>query len=77
MKKLKTVLLNHKKKLFYASIIVLIITNINFIDEVVLGGQGLFSSPEELVGWILGWLFGSLGLLFLKENNYFKTTPKP
>ena len=71
MKKLLLLLQNHKKKVFYGSIILLLITTINFISEVVLGGQALLSSPEELFGWILGFLLGITGLFFLKENNYF------
>jgi len=69
-------LLNHKKKVFYASIIILLITIVNFTDEVILGGQGLFLSPEELFGWIVGFFLGIGGLVFLKKNNYFKK-PKP
>tara|TARA_Y100000746_G_C15276075_1_gene355610 strand:- start:33 stop:671 length:639 start_codon:yes stop_codon:yes gene_type:complete len=67
--KLHILLLDHKRKVFLSSIIILTITIINFADEVILGGQGLFSSPEELFGWIIGFYLGIGGLVFIKKTK--------
>ena len=74
MKKLYILLLSHKRKVFLSSIIILTITIINFADEVIIGGQGLYSSPEELFGWIIGFCLGIGGLVFvmgigMKKNH--------
>ena len=46
---LKKPLLKNKKKVFYASFVTLLFTGFNFTDEVIIRGQSLSSSPEDIL----------------------------
>ena len=69
MKKLLQFLFKHKKKVFFSSVFILLITIVNLIQEVVIEGQGLFAVPEEVFGWVLGFTVGTLGILFYTNNK--------
>ena len=69
MKKLLLFLFKHKKKVFFSSFFILFITIVNLIQEVVIEGQGLFAVPEEVLGWVLGFTVGTLGILFYTNNK--------
>ena len=69
MKNLLLFLFNHKKKVFFSSVFILLITIVNLIQEVVIEGQGLFAVPEEVFGWVLGFTLGTLGILFYSNNK--------
>lgn len=69
MKKLLLFLFVHKKKVFFSSFFILLVTILNLIQEVVIEGQRLFASPEEVFGWVLGFTVGILGILFYSNNK--------
>tara|TARA_Y100000385_G_C12784331_1_gene504849 strand:+ start:66 stop:695 length:630 start_codon:yes stop_codon:yes gene_type:complete len=69
VKKLLLFLFKHKKKVFFSSFFILFITIVNLIQEVVIEGQGLFAVPEEVLGWVLGFTVGTLGILFYTNNK--------
>ena len=70
MKRTIQLLMNQRKLIFSISFLIFILTIINFRVEVIIEGQPLFLSPEELIGWVLGLFIGLLGMWFsIRRKN--------
>ena len=70
MKRTFLLLMNQRKLIFSISFLIFILTIINFREEVIIEGQPLFLSPEELIAWVLGLFIGLLGMWYsIRRKN--------